>query len=79
VLVLGMMLHNWWRVARVRQVVAWLHARGRPVMLWKDVRPWIRIPVERGISGLVDAVTFTTRVLTEGIMSIMKKTIKGAK
>jgi len=79
VLVLGMMLHNWWRVVRVKQAVAWLRAHGKPIVLWKDVRPWIRLPVERDIPGLVDAVTFTTRVLTEGIMSIIKETIKGVK
>nr|MDO8112751.1 hypothetical protein [Candidatus Sigynarchaeota archaeon] len=77
VLVLGMMLHNWWRVVRVKQVVAWLRAHDKPVVLWQDGRPWIRIPIERGIPGLVDSVTFTTRVLTEGIMSIIRETIKG--
>jgi IS4 transposase len=79
VLVLGMMLHNWWRVVRVEQAVAWLRARRKPIVLWKDARPWIRLPVERDIPGLVDAVTFTTRVLTEGILSIIKETIKGVK
>jgi len=79
VLVLGMMLHNWWRVVRVKQAVEWLRRHGKPVALWNDARPWIRLPVEREIPGLVDAVTFTTRVLTEGIMSIIKKAIKGTK
>nr|MDO8087578.1 hypothetical protein [Candidatus Sigynarchaeum springense] len=79
VLVLGMMLHNWWRVVRVKQAVAWLRARGKPVLLWNEARPWIRQPVEREIPGFVEAVTFTTRVLTEGIMSVIKETIKGAK
>jgi hypothetical protein len=79
VLVLGMMLHNWWRVARMKQVVAWLHAHGKPVVLWKDGRPWIREPIERGIPGLVPAVTFLSQVLTEGILSIIHETIIGEK
>ena len=75
VLVLGMMLHNWWRVERAKQVVAWLHAHGKPVMLWKDGRPWIRMPIERGIPGIIPAVTFLSRIITEGILSIIHETI----
>jgi hypothetical protein len=78
VLVMGMVLHNWWRVVRMEQAVAWLQAHGKPIEFWKVGRRWIRLPIERQIPGLVSSVAFTSRILTEGMMNIVRETIRGA-
>jgi hypothetical protein len=78
VLVMGMMLHNWWRVARMEQAVAWLQAHDKPIDFYKVGRRWIRLPIERQIPGLVGAVPFMIRILTEGMMNIVREAIRGA-
>jgi hypothetical protein len=76
-LVLGMMLHNFWRVFRVKQLVGFMQSKGKPTSLYDETRPWIRKPPDKITVNLIDAVSFLTRIIGIGMVSLIQERIKG--
>ncbi len=61
-LILGMIVHNHWIVARKADIAARLQARNMPVTFTDPERPWIRRKFEKEMHGLLPAVGFLTAV-----------------
>jgi hypothetical protein len=78
-LVLGMMLHNFWRVFQMKQIVAFLKSKGLPVQLFESVRPWNHDFPDKSASGLVDPVTVLIRIIGISMVCQVKERIKGGK
>jgi len=78
-LLLGMMLHNFWRVFHVKQLVVFLRSKGMPVELFQEAQTWIRKPPDKGANGLIDAVSFLTRIIGIGIVSLVQERMKCGK
>src|SRR5271157_3364450 len=76
-IVLGMMLHNFWRVFRVKQLVGFMQSTGRPVSLYDESMPMIRNPPDKITVNLIDAVSFLTRIIGNGMVSLVQEKIKG--
>jgi hypothetical protein len=76
-LVLGMMMHNFWRVFRVKQFFGFMQSSGKPVSLYDETHPWIRKPPDKITDNLIDAVSFLTRIIGIGMVSLIQERIKG--
>ena len=61
-LILGMIVHNHWIVARKMQIAARLRTMNRPMAFTDPSRPWIRIKFEVEMHDLVPAVGFLSAV-----------------
>jgi len=75
--VLGMMMHNFWRVYHVKQIIACMQLKGEPVVLFDHARPGIRLPLDTVKYGCIDAVSFLSRIIGIGMVSLIQERIKG--
>ncbi len=78
-LILGMVVHNHWIVARKTQIAARLRIMNKPLTFTDPSRPWIRIKFEVEMYDLVPAVRFLSaawkHVYTQTITNKLKEVL----
>ncbi len=76
-LILGMIVHNHWIVARKTQIAARLQAMNKPLAFTDPSRPWIRIKFEAEMHDLVPAVGFLSAIWKHVYTQTITNKLKG--
>jgi hypothetical protein len=76
-LILGMIVHNHWIVARKEQIAARLRTMNKPIAFTDPSRPWIRIKFEVEMHDLVPAVGFLSAVWKHVYTQTITNKLKG--